>query len=641
VAFSPDQTLIAVGRTRSVDLLDAGTGQLTRRLTPPLDDDDRRVVFSSDNRWLATTVRDNRLQLWDYRDQTATAVDVSDDVIESGFAILPGGKRIISVMSSPQLRAYALDQQPDGKWVSTELDLSECASPQSVSPGSESFSASWKARACTYPSTGGHSVEIWSGNRATEDIVWSAGGRSFAEIMSHELIVGRQLQSGRTESWIKGVHPTEANERSRLISVSEDGARVALIDDDEHKLVRIISVADHKPFLSRLPADQMALAPDTSFMAVVKPAVNGKGAVIEVLPIAEQTFTAVHKRTRIAVDVAPLEIHATNHSIVVVRATDPPTTTAFDATTGRRQFEPLTGVGRPVGSRGELLLVQPVRGDQSRVVRTRDGASVAQWRRSIGEPLVWVSPAKTALAIRGDTSYDPPLDRVLVYTVSNEDLSPMGQVVMSSQKLKSAARVLEVADDGRSIGIVGSNGPVWPVRREETDRPTRATERDRVADSISPLGRYQVEDEAGRIRVVRRADKAVLKRFQASVRSDFSRDDPWLFSRDDRWLVVRSNNDLQLLDLARGEIAFALATGNGEIETIAFEGGNRLLRIQLEEDESRTTMLVPLNVGLLKKFTAWLTPRTLTSQERCLYGFGGKECRSEIAPPRGIGPAAR
>ena len=126
-------------------------------------------------------------------------------------------------------------------------------------------------------------------------------------------------------------------------------------------------------------------------------------------------------------------------------------------------------------------------------------------------------------------------------------------------------------------------------------------------------------------KVVRRADGSVLKRFRGSVRHHFS--------RDDRWLVVQNEDGIHVLDLTRGEIAFDLNPGQADA---SFEAGNKILNVQTEDD----ALLVPLDLESTTRFVAWLNPRALTREERCMYELGGTECQKEIVGPRVQSPSS-
>ena len=98
---------------------------------------------------------------------------------------------------------------------------------------------------------------------ATDDIVWSPGGLAYAEFVPPEdVIVGRP---GRLRFRIKGGHPSATNDKTRYVSVSETGRRVALIDEDDQ--VRVYFLADDKPFLSPLERDAWAISLDASWIA--------------------------------------------------------------------------------------------------------------------------------------------------------------------------------------------------------------------------------------------------------------------------------------------------------------------------------------------------------------------------------------
>src|SRR5207247_1204755 len=89
------------------------------------------------------------------------------------------------------------------------------------------------------------------------------------------------------------------------------------------------------------------------------------------------------------------------------------------------------------------------------------------------------------------------------------------------------------------------------------------------------------------------------------------------FSPDDHWLAMWGDGRIQVLDLNAGEIAFELNLSS--INDVDFAGANMLLKV----NTSRGSMLVPLDARLLERFTDWLAARTLSSPERCMYGFGG------------------
>jgi hypothetical protein len=638
LAFSPDRTLVAVARTASVDLLDAATGKTRATLPADLEQDRNRalVVFSPDNEWLGASLSQQRLQIWERRADRWTAVappPVPPGL--SGFALLPGGTRIAAVAqpAAGGLAAYAIDRKDDGSWNKpAALDLSECMKPQSVSQGAAYFSATWNARACTYDATSNASRASVS-NLVISDVVWSAQGQGFAELLPQErsldLIVGRQQKDSRLESHIKGAHPNEnTSEKSHLISVSDEGTRVAVIDDDNDKLVRIYALAHHKPFLSRLPTAAVVLAPDGSWIAAATAAQDRKSATIDVISIA-QTFAPNQRArgsTRIALDRVPDRLYATADSVVATWQLSE--YGVFDAASGKLRFERRPGYVQPIGPDGTLLLVNAA-GDW-RVIETRDGSTVG-WQlesdRRGATPLL--SPGGRAIALfrkRRAGHYD-----IALYAVRGRSVTPVGQIL---DMVGEPGLGTEIAEDGRSV-IDRNSQKVWRISdaravAEATDLPGAAPD----GGSVSPAGRYEVRQEqepaSSGIRVVRRADKVVIRDFTV-------RGSRYSFSPDDRWLAVWGEDaqGLQLLDLSRNEILFHLDSAK-DVATVTFFAGN-ILRVERGAD----VMLIPLDVSMMNRVGSWLARRQLTDQERCAYGLGGDECRVKTAPGPRAAPDAK
>jgi hypothetical protein len=308
-----------------------------------------------------------------------------------GFAVGANGNKIIAVTGG--LSAHRLDRQPDGSWAHTPLPLSDCMSPQSMSPGAQYASATWKAQACisSMIHQGRSAFRLREGAEATSDVVWSAGGYAFAEILlSRDIIVGRsdwfETQAGGR---IKGTNPALSGDMSQSISMNEVGTRVALID--RGKAIRVYSLADHKPFLSRFDKGSVAVALDGSWIAAAKRAGPGeKAATIDVIPIA-QAFAPDYRsriRKRIEVDALPEQIYAAQGSVVAVLTTRPVTTVVFEAATGKPRFGPENGRAEALGAGRELLLIDESR----RLVKTRNGSRLAPWEQvpaADGRPSSW------------------------------------------------------------------------------------------------------------------------------------------------------------------------------------------------------------------------------------------------------------
>ena len=113
--------------------------------------------------------------------------------------------------------------------------------------------------------------------------------------------------------------------------------------------------------------------------------------------------------------------------------------------------------------------------------------------------------------------------------------------------------------------------------------------------------------------LVKRAGNVTVKRFASRM--------TYRFSADDKWLAVWGNQGLQILELATGRTTLTL--NQAGVKKVRFVGGNSILSVQL----ARETMLVPLDFDLMKRFATWLTPRDLSSREKCLYGLAAQDCR--------------
>ena len=641
LAFSPDQELLAVANTASIDLRDTRTGKVDTARSIRAEEGVGAIAFSPDGQWLAWALK-NEIWLRDYRNEHAEVLRVpAKDVVLFAVIAHATSIRIIAVTSS--LTAHRIDGQAvsNSKWTNTSLVLSECLKPHSVSPGAQSVSATWKARACAADAAEKSFTASLHRDRAeaTDDIVWSAAGQAFAELLSsRDLIVGRMASfDAQSGSRIKGTRAVDRENNSQSISMSEDGTRVALIDRDQ--MVRVYSLADYKPFLSRFEPGSVAVAPDSHWMAVAKrPTPTEKRSVIDVIPI-EQTFASDPRsqiRKRIEV-VAPVkQIYAARDSVVVLLETTPETTAVYDAISGKLRFEPENGHATVLGAARELLLfARPWR-----VIKTRDGSRMAPWGQSSGAgrpSLLLFSSGNEALAFLRLQAANSTLADATVYSVRGDTLVPSGQVV--NLPAKSFGR-LYLAADARSIteDRPTSDGKqerfVWTVTRDQKLAAVRAATATEIpAASVSPSGRFEIQGGNGAFKVVRRIDRSTLKSFWLKSNLLYYR-----FSGDDRWLAVWSEKDgIQILDLARGEIVLALdpryhrylrEKNKGEV-AVDFEGRNTILSVQVFDDTKPiATMLIPLDRPLMERFARWLVPRELTAEERCRYELGGEEeCR--------------
>ena len=646
IAFSPDQKMLAVGREASVDLLDAGSGQLFRRLDQS-GQEGRRIVFSpQDGRWLASVHKD-QIWLWDYRAEDSTVVTIPAKGVRE-IAVLPNAESIVAVGDDASLFAQSFKRLPDGTWgPPTEVDFSYCMRPQSVSPSAAFISATSRASVCLNraiaPEQRGERIE--RDDRPIYDLVWSAGGGSFAQFLtSEDIIVGAgNPGDALQESRIKGARMSLGGDMTRLIAMSEDAARVALID--KNRLVRVYSLAEHKPLLSSFNQRSLAVAPDGSWIATAKPAAPGQQTVtIDVVQI-EQGFTSdsgISVLRRIDVGAPFSRIYATQSSLVAVLRTQPVTSVVFDAFTGKPRFDRQAGSAQPLGADGELLLIAPPSGQPPRLIKTRDGTLLAPWEQlttASGPPVFRVSASKEALALLRLQAADHSRANADVYSVRGDTLVPLGKIIdLPAALLTTPATRLQVANDASSITETrtGQRGEalgrfVWPITRTlDRTRPQPPRPLKRTTAATSPLSRFEIQPESGnnsgakRFNVVRLTDGWVVKPFEGDPRNV-------RFSGDDRWLAIWSEKEIQILDLSQGEIALKLNLD--DVERADFEARNTILKVQLADG----TMLIPLDYKLMERFAKWLAPsHEWTLAERCMYGLDEdrETCRKAVIAPR-------
>jgi hypothetical protein len=662
LAFSPDQTRLAVGREGFIEIVDADTGGRPRQVPQP-SVTEPRVSFSPDGTWLAWNRNGDGIMLLDHRDERAGPVEIAVEGVV-GFAVLGDGRRIM-VVTDPPLSAHVRERQLDGSWTLVKLSFKACRTPQSVSPGATVSSVSWKARTCL---AGPDAREFADRNgrdnlRETSDIVWSAGGRAAAELLVpqdaavQDVVVARY---GRTtpllKSQIKGVDSLEdVNDKSRLISTDELGTRTAVVGQDpvtKVDRVTVYSVSDHKPFLSRLRLGSFAVAPDGRSLAIARPAgPSATGAVIDVIELDRDFVSGAGPRLgrRLELPILPDRIHASQSSIVAV-LTKPKTIVVFEAATGKPRFELQTEDVQPLGAARELLLVKSVTGE--RIVKTSDGTTVAPWEPAPpGASAAVLRPSANgeAVAVLRTRAGGPPTVSAEVYAVQGNALVLAGRVVDMPESVGWGSIELAPSDDARTLLEVHRASrdrhklttTVWPVTsgtdaaRAQPAPPVESRDDVAMPPARSPRGQFEMLAESGAtstatVRLVRRADQSIVKRFEGGLRH--------MFASDDRWLVSWSDKTIQVLDLARGEVAFVLAD-LGNVDAVRYAPGNTILEAHFD-GEPAESMLVPLDPGLMERFARWLMTRQPTRQERCMYGLAAEaDCRDEVVTRRSSGPA--
>ena len=137
IAFSPDDARVAVGQEGSVELLDAATGLPTATVQRP-EGKIHTIAFSPDGRTIALAMNMTMIWLWAPHetgvDPRQTEEIMVEGVMGAAFDSDPEFQSLIAVADRP-LRAVRMKKKADGKWADTPVNVQECVSPQSISPG--------------------------------------------------------------------------------------------------------------------------------------------------------------------------------------------------------------------------------------------------------------------------------------------------------------------------------------------------------------------------------------------------------------------------------------------------------------------------------------------------------------------------
>ena len=618
LAFGPDQKVIVVGRAHAITVVDVASGRPTFELTSPLSEvNDRMASFSPDFRWLVWKASDSALAMVDYTDpnQVPQNIDASDVL---AFSVVSGDK--IVTITGLSLDKELLTKTPAG-WKREKIAVPICVGAHSVSPGTRYLAATWPAVKCTYAADGTGLPKEQQIERQMEDIIWSAGGRAFTELQkSGELVVGRD---GQPAAIIKGEHSiSNQQDRTRLISVSEAGNRLAIIHEDEdHHLVKVFSLSVNKPFLSGLASERFYAAPSGDWFAVVNLDPDTHSASADIFGI-DSDFVAGHlpQPRRIALGVAA-PVGTSSDSLIV---TGEDSTTVYDVATGQPRYPPLTGEVKLLGATRELMLLAP-----TRFVKTRDGSAVIPpgetTDRVEGPALTFTSDNRDAIALvrslKGGVT-------ATVYSVRGDTMTRVGDIPGLPAWTPSAYRRVQVADDGRSLAlgfgdakrrffVAGNNGQAAPPHAVDPQLIAVSRTGTYELRREPRAGAGQSNHEIGTIHLIRAsadAKKSVIRHIAAA--------DGYQFSSDDTLLAAWSSRGLQIVRTGSGDVLVSMKT-NG-IDRVEFLGRNAVVSVTSDDDE---IMFVPIDQALMKRFAAWLNPRPVTEEERCLYGLPGAECR--------------
>ncbi len=547
--------------------------------------------------------------------QVPQNIDASDVL---AFAVISQDK-IVTITGST-LENELLSKTPAG-WKREKIEKPICLdNAHSVSPGTRYLVTTWPGVKCTYAADGTGSPRMQEIERQMEDIIWSAGGRAFTELQqSGELLVGREDQPAAI---IKGERSiADQQDRTRLISVSDAGNRLAIIDEHgNHHVVKVFSLGVNKPFLGGLAANGFVAAPSGDWLAVVNRDPDTYLSSADIFRIDSDFVTGhLSQPRRIALGVAR-STAASPDSLIV---TGEDSTTVFDIATGQPRYPPLTGEATPIGATGELLMLSP-----TRIVKTRDGSAVvpAGETKERMEGPVLISNNKDAItwlrSLNGGVA-------ATLYRVGGDTMTKVGEIqglpALTSRDYSDG----QIADDGRSLtvgsgderrqffvaGNTGQAAPPQPVEAPlEAVSRTGAYElrREPRADAV------QAEHDTDTIHLVRAsadAAKPVVRRIAAIDPNHYQ------FSRDDSLLAAWSSQGLQIVQTANGDVLVSMKMSG--IEGVAFLGKNAVVSVTSRDE----VMLVPIDQALMKRFAAWLNPRPVTAEERCLYGLPGAECR--------------
>jgi hypothetical protein len=632
IAFSPDQTKLAVARAGSVDLFDSRSGTLSGSLPQSAIRDRALLVFSPDGRWLASIQKDDHIWVWDYRDPSADVMKVGAEGLLA-IGLSQDGKTIVGAGFKEHLFAQRIERQQDGNWVSTPIDFTRCLQPKSVSPGAKTSSANFRATTCEYTvAQGNEPLNAGTGDdRQINDVVWSPGGGAFVEYLdSGDIVVAEGRPNAvHGEIRIKGAEPRTAGNNAGLLSVTDDTARVALVDQDG-----VVHIYSTSKLLLAILGDPRYFdaSPDGRWVVLSR---RGK-AWIDVIEVPAADGKRA-RQTRIQLPDEPRELRFARDSVVaVVTKEKRDTTYVLDPATGAYRFSPVAGGASILGRDGELLLITGQEPGPAKVIRTRDGAVVTPWKEQPGgvRSSFIASPSGTALGVFRRSAAGPAHAEIAVYAVRDEQLVPTGQIV----DLPPRATV-KIDDDGQSVIVrfhtTGDPPSVWPL---SASAPTSVKDlakshpapKEDDETRVSPLGRFEIQnspsgghDRTRGFEVVRRSGGALIKRLGDS-RSKFS--------TDDRWLAYWNTKGVSVLDLASGDTAFSLDFAN--VEGVKFNPRNTILAVELNSG----TMLVPLERAMMERFARSLTKRGLSAQEKCAYGLGDTNCREQVAISRTRGP---
>jgi hypothetical protein len=214
-----------------------------------------------------------------------------------------------------------------------------------------------------------------------------------------------------------------------------------------------------------------------------------------------------------------------------------------------------------------------------------------------------------------------------MYSVRGDTMTRVGDIPGLPAKTPSAYSRVQVADDGRSLALgYGDEQRRFFVAGNNGQAPPQAVDPQLIA--VSRTGTYELrrEPRAGAGQASHEIDTIHLIRASADPKKSVVRHiaaaEGYQFSSDDSLLAAWSSRRLQIVQTASGDVLVSMKTNR--IDRVEFLGSNAVVSVTSRDDG---IMLVPIDQALMKRFAAWLNPRPVTEEERCLYGLPGAECR--------------
>jgi hypothetical protein len=660
VTFMPDGSRLLVARPDRIDRLDTQTGEPAApsidlpagsgKNTPPT-----QIAVSINGQWLAVAMPSGAALVRGLR-ETGSVWETAAKQDAEGISISEDGQRIATV--SGTLRPAVLERDGAGNWTSRPLDVTACATLQSVATAPSYAVATWRAQSCSQSLKAGeiaNSTPTRTDEAAIADTVASAFGPAFVAILANgDLKVGTGDPS-RTESTseVKGVNLGTRGNMLSDVSINANGTRVAWLSE---KGVHVVSLAGYKLLVTDYPRGMVAVEDG---LRVVQARAVRDGARVWMTPVAAVSEGRELPRAAwspIPLPRLPERLEVRGDAVVIAvpggGRGELGTTTVHDLVTGRVRAGPFPGESQAAGPEGRLLFVRSppnaAGSAETALIRLSDGRALGRWPEGVGHQVLR-SAAGTALLVVQPAGDEPHTLVAQAYAIDGERLVPAGRVVglpatSIAVDIDDAATVLT---EERQVPATEGGGTSTRPRRATLRwplSPGRETLASVAAQSLgppparppapeirSPSGRLvwrqlRQPDSPTTTVLVRRDDGAVVHRSPHGSRPDDLRNAS--FSSDERWFafVEEESGVLHVLDLRTFKPVLNWAL---DAKSASFTRGGRFLHVKLREGAE---LLVPTDRALLDGFARWLVSRELQPDERCRYGLDATSCGDLAAP---------